>query len=232
MTFIVAEIGINWDGDFELAKEMMMQSKKAGCDAVKFQAFSEEIVKEHPEKNRLIKASISKENIETIHQLAKSVDIEWFCTPMYVNAVSLIEPYVKKIKIRNTDGKILLQNKSSELTDAVLHTDKDIIISSETSPKNSKYFDNSKISWLYVVPKYPCGFEDLDFRKMEDFHGYSNHCPNILAPVAAAILGAKIIEVHITSDKKKNFIDNPVSFDYSELGQMVKLIRNCEKIKR
>ena len=68
MTFIVAEIGINWDGDFELAKEMMMQSKKAGCDAVKFQAFSEEIVKEHPEKNRLIKASISKENIETIHQ--------------------------------------------------------------------------------------------------------------------------------------------------------------------
>ena len=54
MTFVVAEIGINWDGNFELAKEMMIQSKKCGCDAVKFQAFTEEIVKEHPEKNRLI----------------------------------------------------------------------------------------------------------------------------------------------------------------------------------
>ncbi len=232
MTFVVAEIGINWDGDFELAKEMMIQSKKCGCDAVKFQAFTEEIVKEHPEKNRLVKASISKENIETINKLAKNVDIEWFCTPMYVDAVSLIEPYVKKIKIRYADGKILLQNKSSELTDAVLKTNKDIIISSEASPKNSKYFDNSKISWLYVVPKYPCGFVDLDFTKINNFQGYSNHCPNILAPVAATILGAKIIEVHITSDKKKNFIDNLVSFNYNELEQMVNLIRNCEKIKR
>jgi len=232
MTFVVAEIGVNWDGNLEIAKEMMVQSKKAGCDAVKFQAFTEELVKDHPEKNRLIKASISNKNIESINQLAKSVGIEWFCTPMYTDAVQLIEPYVKKIKIRNADGKILLENKSSELTESIFKTDKDIIISTEVSPKNSKYFNNNKINWLYVVPKYPCEFRDLDFTKINDFHGYSNHCPNILAPVAAVILGTKIIEVHITLDKKKNFIDNPVSFNYNELEQMVKLIRNCEKIKR
>ena len=52
MTFVVAEIGVNWDGNLEIAKEMMVQSKKAGCDAVKFQAFTEELVKDHPEKNR------------------------------------------------------------------------------------------------------------------------------------------------------------------------------------
>ena len=67
---------------------------------------------------------------------------------------------------------------------------------------------------------------------MNDFNGYSNHCPNILAPVVAVILGAKIIEVHVTSDKKKNFIDNPVSFDFIELKEMVSQIRNCEKIMR
>lgn len=232
MTFVVAEIGINWDGDFQIAKEMMIQSKKAGCDAVKFQSFTQELIKDHPEKNRLIKASISTENIETINELAKSVGIEWFCTPMYSDAVKLLEPYVKKIKIRNSDSKILLQNKSSELTESIFKTDKEIIISTDVSPKNSKYYKNNKINWLYVVPKYPCEFEDLDFSKINDFDGYSNHCPNILAPVAAAILGAKIIEIHVTLDKLKNFIDNPVSFNFDELQQMVSLIRNCEKIKR
>ena len=67
---------------------------------------------------------------------------------------------------------------------------------------------------------------------MNDFDGYSNHCPNILAPVTAVMLGANIIEVHITSDKEKNFIDNPVSFDYNELEQMVNQIRNCEKSRK
>ena len=232
MTFIVAEIGINWDGNLELAKEMILQSKKCGCNAVKFQAFTEETVKEHPEKNRLIKSSISRENIESIHKLAKTANIEWFCTPMYHDAVSLIEPFVKRIKIRYSDGKNLLENKSSKLIDAILQTDKDIIISSEATPINSKFYDNPKIDWLYVVPKYPCNFEDLDFQNMNDFDGYSNHCPNILAPVTAVMLGANIIEVHITSDKEKNFVDNPVSFDYNELEQMVNQIRNCEKSRK
>jgi sialic acid synthase SpsE len=232
MVFVVAEIGINWDGDFEIAKKMIIESKKCGCDAVKFQAFPEELVKDHPERERLVRSSISKENIDRINDLAREANIEWFCTPMDASLVSLIEPYVKKIKIRYLDGKNLLENKSSKLIDTVLQTHKKIIISSDSSPKSSKYFGNKKIKWLYVVPKYPCSFDDLDFRKMNDFNGYSNHCPNILAPVVAVILGAKIIEVHVTSDKKKNFIDNPVSFDFIELKEMVSQIRNCEKIMR
>ena len=66
MTFFVAEIGVNWDGSFELAKQMIEKSKEAGCDAVKFQAFTEEMVKDHPAHARLIKSSISKTNIEII----------------------------------------------------------------------------------------------------------------------------------------------------------------------
>jgi N,N'-diacetyllegionaminate synthase len=232
MTFIVAEIGINWDGSLELAKEMIFQAKKCGCDAVKFQAFTKETVKDHPEKDRLLKSSISSENIESIHQLAKNANIEWFCTPMYFDAVALIEPYVQKIKIRYSDGKILLENKSSKLIDAVLQTGKNIIISSEATPINSKFYSNPKIDWLYVVPKYPCIFEDINFTNLNDFNGYSNHCPDILAPITAVMLGSKIIEVHITSDKKKNFIDNPVSFDYNELENMVNQIRKLEKIKK
>jgi N,N'-diacetyllegionaminate synthase len=66
---------------------------------------------------------------------------------------------------------------------------------------------------------------------MNNFDGYSNHCPHFLAPLTAVILGSKIIEVHITSDKSKNFADNAVSFDYDELENLIKLIRLAETIK-
>lgn len=232
MVFVVAEIGVNWDGDFELAKEMIQNAKKAGCDAVKFQAYREEIVKDHPEHLRLEKATISPKNIETINKIANQVDIEWFCTPMYSEAVDFLNDYVKRFKIRVYDGKPLFENKDSELINKVLKTGKQVIISSQKSPRNIKYFDNKQISWLYCVPKYPCELNDLDFRNIRDFDGYSNHCPHFLAPLTAVSLGAKIIEFHITSDKSKNFIDNNVSFDYEEMTNLVELIRMSETILR
>lgn len=232
MTFVVAEIGVNWDGELSIAKDMMIHAKNSGCDAVKFQAFEEDIVKDHPESSRLMKTSISSENIEDIDRLSKSVGIEWFCTPMYPKAVNLLEPYVKKFKIRVADGRKILCNKDTKLFDAILKTNKEIIISCETSPIKNKYYKSNNIKWLYCVPKYPCNFSDLDFSNMSDFNGYSNHCPHFLAPLTAVILGAEIIEIHITSDKTKNFFDNNVSFDYDDLENLLKLIRLAEPIKR
>lgn len=232
MVFVVAEIGVNWDGDFTLVKEMMENSKKAGCDAVKFQAYREEAVKDHPEHLRLVKAAISPNNINTIDKLANEIGIEWFCTPMYPEAVDFLNDYVNRFKIRVYDGKPLFENKDSELINKVLKTGKQVIISSQLSPRNTKYFDNKQISWLYCVPKYPCDFNDLDFRNIKDFDGYSNHCPHFLAPLAAVLFGVKIVEFHITSDKSKKFIDNNVSFDYEEMTNLVKLIRLSETILR
>ena len=230
MVFIVAEIGVNWDGNYNLAKEMMQVTKEAGCNAVKFQAYKEEAVKEHPEKSRLINSAISKENVEMINELAKSVGIEWFCTPMYPEAVDMLEPFVKRYKVREFDGRPLLENKTSKLLERVFETNKEIMVSSQTSPKGTRY-ESSKIQWLYCVPKYPCKLSELDFRNFKDFDGFSNHCVHIIAPLVSAILGAKIIEIHITSDKTKNFVDNSVSFDYEELRNLVALIRASENIK-
>jgi len=231
LTFIVSEIGVNWDGNFDLAKEMMQKSKEVGCDAVKFQAFQKEIIKDHPEKDRLLKSAVSKENVNQINELAKSVGIEWFCTPMYPDAVDFLEPYVKKFKIRELDGRALLQNTVTPLVEKILNLNREIIISSQTPPTNSKYYDNPKIKWLYCVPKYPCSLEDINFEKLDEFDGYSNHYPDIIAPLSAAILGSKIIEIHITSDKTKNFVDNNVSFDYNQLKKLVELINDSEKIR-
>ena len=232
MNFIVAEIGVNWDGDFDLAHQMMTNAKKAGCNAVKFQAFNKNIIGDHPEFERLMKTSISDENITMIDKLSKDVGIEWFCTPMYTEAVDIIDPYVKRFKIREVDGRPLLENKTSMLTEKIFETNKDVIISSQSPPHNCKSYQNPKIKWIYCVPKYPCNTEDLDFTELDKFNGYSNHVPQIIAPLTASILGADIIEIHITSDKSKNFVDNNVSFDYSELIEMVKLIRTSEEIKR
>lgn len=231
MVFVVAEIGVNWDGNFDLAKSMMTNAKEAGCNAVKFQAFDESIIKEHPEKSRLMSSSISNTNVETINGLAKSVGIEWFCTPMYPDAVGILEPYVSKFKIREFDGRPLLEGKTTELLERVLKTGKEIIVSSQRSPKDIKHFGNKQIKWLYVVPKYPCELSDLDFRNIREFDGFSNHCPQIIAPIVAAIMGSNILEIHLTSDKSKNFIDNNVSFDYKDFEETIRLINLAKQIR-
>lgn len=232
MTFVIAEIGVNWDGDFDLAKEMMECAKDSGCNAVKFQSFNENIIGKHPEYERLIKTSISESNVEKINELSKDVDIEWFCTPMYEEAVDFLNPYVKRFKIREYDSRQLLENKTTKLIDKVLETRKEVIISSQQFLNNKIIQDNSKIKCLYCVPKYPCELNELDFSNLEKFDGFSNHCPQKIAPISAAILGAEIIEIHITSSKKKDFVDNNVSFNYDELREILKSIKQYEKIKR
>ncbi len=232
MTFVVAEIGINWDGNYELLEEMMQKSKDVKVDSVKLQAFNEKIVEKHPESKRLLKSSVTEKNIAQINSISKNVGIDWFCTPMFPEAVEFLEPYVNRYKIREIDARDLIENKTTPLIDKIFQTKKEIIASSQIFPIKFQNINNSKIRWLYCVPKYPCDFSELDFKNIKKFDGFSNHTPHFLAPLTASILGAEIIEIHITSDKKSNFIDNNVSFDYAELTELMSLIKISEKIKR
>ena len=229
MVFVVAEIGVNWNGDLEIAEKMMNQAKDANCDAVKFQAFNDEIVKDHPQKDRLLSCSISQKNIKQIDQIAKKVGIEWFCTPMYYEAIKMLNPFVKRFKIRERDGRPLLENKSTKLLKEVFESKKEVIISSEKSPKNLGINKINNIKWLYCIPKYPCPFKELKFEVLKDFDGFSNHCNLLKAPIEAVKNGAKIIEIHTTVDKSKDFFDNNVSFDENELQEIVKQIRAIKK---
>ena len=232
MVFITAEIGVNWDGDFELAEKMMKNAKDAGCNAVKFQSFNEKIIGKHPEKDRLLKTAISPNNIERIDTISKKIGIEWYCTPMYLEAVEFLEPYVNRYKIRFTDSENLHKNMMPGLVKRILNTKKEVIISSEKNPKKLELYGNSNIKWLYVVPKYPCKLEELDFSNLKDFDGYSNHCTHIMAPLTAVILGAKMLEIHTTINKKKNFVDNNVSFDSADLIELINLIKISKRIHR
>ena len=232
MVFITAEIGVNWDGDFILIEKMMRDAKNAGCDAVKLQAFDEKIVSENPEKNRLLKSSVSRDNIEQINSISKKMSIEWYCTPMYPDAIDFLDSFVKRYKIRYNDSLPLHENKTTPLISKALETEKQIIVSTQRSPKQLELYNNNNVKWLYVVPKYPCSINELDFSNLSDFDGFSNHCIHFLAPLSAVMLGAKMIEIHVTSNKDKDFIDNPVSFDTNETKKLVTLIRYAEKMQK
>ena len=232
MVFITAEIGVNWDGDFILIEKMMRDAKNAGSDAVKLQAFNEKIISEHPQKNRLLKSSVSKNNIEQIDSISKKIGIEWYCTPMYPDAIDFLDPFVKRYKIRYNDSLPLHENRTTSLISKALETEKEIIVSTQKNPKQLELYNNNNVKWLYVVPKYPCSIDDLDFSNLSDFDGFSNHCTHFLAPLSAVILGAKMIEIHVTSNKDKDFIDNPVSFDTNETKKLVTLIRYAEKMQK
>ena len=149
---------------------------------------------------------------------------------MYEEAIDFLDPFVNRYKIRYGDSLDLHNKINSKLISKVLETGKQTIISSQKSPKNLQNYDNVK--WLYVVPKYPCPIDELDFSHLSDFDGYSNHCLDYLAPLSAAILGASMIEIHVTSDKNKNFIDNQVSFNPEEVTMLVDLIRRSQKLQR
>ena len=227
VVYLIAEIGVNWNGGIDLVKKMIFEAKNAGCNAVKFQSFSAEQVKDHPLKERLLKSSINPKIIKNIFEITKEAKIDFICTPMYPESVEFLNEYVSKFKIHEFDGRKIIINQHSDILEKVLNTGKEIIISSEQSPENCNYYNYPNISWLYCVPKYPCTLDEIDFTRLEKFDGFSNHCPDIQAPIKAAKLGAKIIEVHITPDKKGDFIDNNVSFDYEELRSIIFEIKNC-----
>lgn len=219
---LVSEIGVNWDGDFELVKEMMQESLNSGFDLVKFQSFEAKLVANHPQASRVFRSSITSENVKKINSISVDIGIEWFSTPMYENAVLFLDPYVYRYKIREYDGRMLLKNNPTNLFLKLLETKKEIMISSESSPQNCKWFDHEQIKWLYCVPKYPCKFGEIDFSLLKSFHGFSNHCKNMSAPLEVINLNSEILEIHITSDKNGDFIDNNVSFDYSEMKEIAK----------
>tara|TARA_B100001559_G_C16495660_1_gene620615 strand:+ start:613 stop:1311 length:699 start_codon:yes stop_codon:yes gene_type:complete len=232
LVFITAEIGVNWDGDFQIIEQMMTDAKNAGCDAVKLQAFDEKIVSKHNEKERLLKSSVTPDNIEQIHSIANRIGIEWYCTPMFIDAVDYLDDYVKRYKIRFSDSEGLHKNESTPIISKVLETNKEIIISTQKSPRNLELYKNKNIKWLYVVPKYPCPLDDVNFLELNDFNGYSNHCSDFIAPLTATILGAEMVEIHITPNKEKNYLDNPVSFDPDQTRELVQLIQNAGKIRK
>ena len=249
--FIIAEIGVNHNGDINLAKKMIKSASKCGVNAVKFQTFnSEELATEnaktaeYQEKNTnensqlqmLKKLELTFEDFRELKDYALKNEVMFMSTPFDVKSVDLLEKLdVPLYKLGSGD----LTN--FELIDKVQKTGKPIIISTgmatlDEIKETYDFIENKEnLTILHCITGYPTSFNEanLNFIKtlQSEFDvqiGFSDHSPGIELPIAAVALGACVIEKHFTLDKNLKGPDHKASLNPDEFKAMVDAIRNVE----
>jgi sialic acid synthase SpsE len=228
--YVVAEIGINHNGDIKIAKLLIDEAKKAGANAVKFQ-------KRHLEslyKNEVIEnPNLESQGFEILLDVLKNVElsdsdykeiikycdeknITFLCTAWDIESVNFLESLnVPAYKIASADlTNFPLIKKTIEFL-------------------NSK---NSNFLLLHSNSTYPAPVESLNLelipfyqQKFQNLVGYSGHEQGIIPSVTATVLGAVLIERHITLDKTMEGIDQSSSLEPKEFAQLISFIRESEK---
>lgn len=256
-TLIIAEAGVNHNGEINLAKKLIEGAALAGADLVKFQTFSaEKIVTRNAPKagyqldfsntsesqfEMLQKLELGKGVLEKLIQHAEKCGIKLFSTGFDAESVDMLVEL----------GQEILKIPSGEITNLPLlqHIGKKnmrVILSTGMSDLNEvgnaiKILENAgtareKITILHCTSSYPAPIEDINLMAMHSMRdafkvttGYSDHSAGIEVAIAAVALGAKVIEKHFTLDKSLPGPDHKASLDLAELKELVVAIRNIEK---
>lgn len=253
--YIIAEAGVNHNGDLNTAKKLIDEAKKAGADAVKFQTFKAEnlasktALKADYQKQttdskqsqyEMLKAlELSIESHTKLIEHTKNIGIEFLSTPFDIDSANLLfELGLSKFKI-----------PSGELTNlpllrTIAKFKKPIILSTgmATMAEIRDVFNIlttnvalEDITILHANTEYPTPFCDVNLKAMVSIgaefgvkFGYSDHTLGIAVPIAAVALGASVIEKHFTLDKTQPGPDHKASLEPNELAQMVAGIRAIE----
>ena len=256
-TLIIAEAGVNHNGEINLAKELVEIAAESGADIVKFQTFNADRLA----TRRAGKAKYQLQNThsdETQYDMLKKLELSEMahhelihhCKRMRIKFLSTgfdIESLKMLIKL----GQNLIKVPSGEVTNLpflryIGTLNKEIILSTGMSEVYEiaaalKVLENSgtprsKITVLHCSTAYPAEISEVNLRAMQTMKekfgvavGYSDHTIGIEVATAAVALGATIIEKHFTKDKNLQGPDHKASLEPSELKQMVSNIRNIEK---
>jgi len=253
--FIIAEAGVNHNGNIELAFKLINIAKKAGVDAVKFQTFkAENVVTKKTsmaeyQKNNMGK---NKTQYEMIKELELSFDdfaeLKKYCdekgifflsSPFDHESIDFLEPFVPYYKVPS--GEIVnypyLKHIASKKKPIIMSTGMATLGEIEKA-LNAIYSVNpsAEVYLLHCTTNYPTPYEEVNLKAMltlrEAFKlpvGYSDHTLGIEVPIAAVAMGATIIEKHFTLDKNLPGPDHKASLEPEELKKMVQAIRNIEK---
>ena len=250
--FIISEIGINHNGNLELAKKMIDESVNAGADAVKFQkrdidlVYSKEILnskRESPwgltQRDQKQGLEFNKEQYQEINKYCKEKKINWFCSAWDSNSLEFLDEfnldYNKIASAMIVDKAFLLKvarRKKYTFISTGMCTFKDIDYAVEVFEKN-----NCKFELMHAVSAYP--FED-EFASLNLINilkkrygckvGYSGHEKGGLAiSYAAVALGASSIERHFTLDRTLYGSDQAASITPRALKELIGGIRKIEK---
>jgi len=253
--FIIAEAGVNHNGSIELAKQLINAAASAGADAVKFQTFiTEEVVSINAPKaeyqkgttdasesqyDMIKKLELSKKDHLELIDHAKNKNIIFLSTPFDEKSVDLlVELGVPLIKI--SSGEItnhpFLKYISKKGLPIILSTGMSTLNEVDEAVSAIKEAGCKDLTLLHCTSNYPSRIEDCNLRAMktmeETFNvpvGYSDHTPYIIISVAAAAMGACVIEKHFTMDKNLPGPDHKASLEPHELKDMVCNIRIVEK---
>lgn len=244
MTKIIAEIGWNFMGDMKLAGDMISAAKKVGADIVKFQYWNPERLKAGPwdtdgRKEIYESAQLNDQKIRILMDFCNSTGIEFLISVFnVVDAKFISDLNIKSIKIPSHEiANYELHKFSAENFDKIYvslgaGTEPEVLETIQTYKKNA-----GKKYWvgMHCVSSYPCPAEKANLARIGFLRekcplvGYSDHTSDVISPVVAVSLGAKVVEKHFTIDKELPGRDNKFALDVPEFRQMVENIRISEK---
>ena len=238
-TTIIAEIGSNWEGSLNTAKKIILECKKAGADAVKFQMWrAKDLYSEtHPDWTTIQKSELTFKKAEKIKKISDNLGIEFMCSAFYPEAVQFLESLnVRRYKIASRTC-LLKDPFSRETLENKSKTKKPMIISmgmGGDKKKIQKIFLKNKIIFCYCISEYPLEFNKINWKKAVNYDGFSDHTMGITAPILFTILKKQkkskeiIIEKHVKLQNSTG-PDASTSIDAIELSVLISHIRLIEK---
>ena len=253
--FIIAEAGVNHNGDMKLAYKLIDAAAKAGADAVKFQSFvTEDLVTAEAQKARyqvettgqnggqfamLKSLELSKDQQKELKSHCDETGILYLCTPYEAKSADLLEEIgVAAYKIASTDTTNIpfLRYIARKDIPVILSTGMSFLGEVEESINDLKLHGLAgKIIILQCTSEYPAPVKDINLRAMKTMGlafgcpvGFSDHTPGIGASPWAVAAGACVVEKHFTLDRNMTGPDHRASIEPKELRELVKTVRNVE----
>lgn len=253
--FIIAEAGVNHNGDMKLAHKLIDAAAKAGADAVKFQSFvAEDLVTPQAAKadyqvhttrdgsgqfDMLKKLELSGDQQAELKSHCDKSDILYLCTPYEEKSADLLEHIgISAYKIASTDTSNIpfLRYLARKNIPVIFSTGMSTLGEVEESINELKLHGlDGKIIILQCTSEYPAPVKDLNLRAMKTMElafccpvGFSDHTRGIGASPWAVAAGACVVEKHFTLDKNMKGPDHRASIEPEELKELVRTIRNVE----
>lgn len=256
-TLIIAEAGVNHNGNPEMARELVRAAAQAGADIVKFQTFvASRITAAHAPKAAYQKATtgeaesqqemiarleLSRADHEALIEESAKAGIGFLSTGFDAESLDmLVELGIDRIKVPS--GEItnlpLLRHMASKRLPVILSTGMATLGEIEDAIRvfEEDGIPRSQITVLHCNTEYPTPMEDVNLPVMASIRaafgvevGYSDHTMGIELPIAAVALGATVIEKHLTLDRSLPGPDHRASLEPDEFTEMVRAIRNIEQ---
>jgi N-acetylneuraminate synthase len=253
--FIIAEAGVNHNGDILLAKKLIDAAANAGVDAVKFQTWKTELIATKEAKQATYQAEntgISESQFDMLKRLELSYDdftelksysdkkgILFLSTPDEITSADFLLNLQEVFKIGSGELTNIpfLKHLGRFKKEIILSTGMGTIGEIEKALETLITCGTEKkdITLLHATTQYPTPYQDVNLNAMLTLRdafkinvGYSDHTMGIEIPIAATALGATVIEKHFTLSREMEGPDHMASLEPNELKQMVRSIRNIE----